>query len=222
MKAKVRTLIGALAALAFAATAQATTVHVEVTGVVDYNVLRGDLGSVPSGAPVTMGFNVDSNVYLDSPNYPTRGYNIDLASFNMSFGGMAVPIDNPQPFGSAYFVLRNDDPAVDGFFLSQGDVDFPRSVAIHVPGVTQQHELDFSRTFDTDTVLTSLNILDAQGTYGFEHMESYLWTIGVGAPGAEVIYQSITIAAVPEPAPFALIGLGGLVVAARARKARAG
>lgn len=199
--------------------ASAAGVHVEIRGSVDYNVIRGDLAGIPSGAPVVLGFDLDSSDYVDSPNFPTRGYRIDLASFDMNFGGVHIGLDNPQPYGDAYFVLRDNDPAVDGFFMSQGSVEWPLSLTVHVPGLAPEHEFDFSRTFDNATTLHSLNILDAVGTYGFENMSSYLWTIGrFGNPGAEVAYESISITAVPEPATLALIGAGLLVVMRRARR----
>lgn len=213
-------LAGAALAAAFAAPAVAAGVHVEIRGSVDYNVIRGDLAGIPSGASVVLGFDLDSNDYVDSPSFPTRGYRIDLASFDMNFGGVHLGLDNPQPWADAYFVLRDNDPAVDGFFMSQGSVEWPLALAMHIPGLTAEHEFDFSRTFSNDTTLHSLNILDAVGTYGFENMSSYLWTIGrFGNPGAEVVYESISITtAVPEPSTLALVALGALVVMRRTRR----
>lgn len=212
-----RWILGGAAAMALALPVAAVPVHVEIRGSVDYNVIRGDLAGIGSGAPVTMGFDVDSNDFVDNPNYPTRGYRIDLASFDMNFGGVHIALDLPQPYADAYFVLRNNDPAVDGFFLSQGSLDYPLPLTVHIPGLVPEHDLDFSRTFSNDTTLSSLNILDARGTYGFENMSSYLWTIGrFGSPGAEVVYESITIsAAVPEPSTLALFGVGALLVSWR-------
>lgn len=211
---------GAALAAALSVPASAASVHVEIRGSVDYNVIRGDLNGIPSGAPVVLGFNLDSTDFVDSPNYSTRGYRIDLASFDMNFGGVHIGLDNPQPYGDAFFVLRDNDPAVDGFFMSQGSVEWPLSLTVHIPGLAPEHEFDFSRTFDNGTTLHSLNILDAVGTYGFENMSSYMWTIGrFGNPGAEVAYESISITAVPEPSTLALLGAGLLVVMRRARRA---
>src|SRR5262245_1549857 len=110
------TLLAAVGVLFFSATARATIVNITVTGPVDFNVIQGGMAGIPSGAPVSMSFNVDSNVFVNSPNFPTRGYPLDLSSFNMTVGGVPVPIINPQPGGETpMFVLRNNDPAVDGF-----------------------------------------------------------------------------------------------------------
>jgi hypothetical protein len=213
-----RTLL-ATALLASAAAAQAVDVTVTVTGTVDYNVIRGDMTGIPAGAPVTMSFAVDSTSFVDSPSWPTRGYKIDPASFTMSVGGAAVTMDNPQPWADAYFVLRNDDPAVDGFFVSQGSVEFPLPLSVHVGGLVPEHELNFSRTFDGKHTLGSLDILDAVGQYGWEDMSSYMWTLGrFGSYGAEYVYDSITIsAAVPEPTTWALLAGGLLFVGRRVR-----
>ena len=224
-----RTRVGGAIAIAIAAAiaapAAADGIHVEITGSVDYNVVQGSLAGIPSGAPVVMSFNLDSNNFLNSSTYPTRAYAMDIGSFDLNFGGVHITMDNPQPEKApAYFVLRNNDPAVDGFFFSHGP-DYDTGLTVHIPGVATAHELEFKRTFDTDTTLHSLNILDAVGHYGFENMSSYLWTLGVGAPGAEVMYESITISlisAVPEPATWALFGVGALLLAGRARRSSKG
>lgn len=219
MNSILRLVAAAALATAISTPAIAVNVHVEIRGSVDYNVIRGDLAGIPSGAPVVLGFDLDSSDYVDSPNFPTRGYRINLASFDMNFGGVHIDLDSPQPYGDAFFVLRDNDPAVDGFFMSQGSVEFPLPLTLHIPGLAPEHEFDFSRTFDNGTTLHSLSILDAVGTYGFENMSSYLWTIGrFGNPGAEVAYESISITAVPEPSTLALLGAGLLVLVRRARR----
>lgn len=195
MKSIVTTL-GILAGLN--SVANAALVHVRVLGVVDYCVINGGLQTVPDGAPVSMDFNVDTNSFLNSPTFPTRGYAIDLSSFALVVGGVNCPIVNPQS-PPAYFVLRNNDPAVDGFFMSSGNVEYPFPLQLRIPGLTPVHELDFSRGFNDGTPFSSLDILGELGFYGFENMASYQWTVGrFGNPGAEFAYQSIELSLVNQ------------------------
>jgi hypothetical protein len=195
--------------------ALAVVVHVEVTGTVGFSVIQGDMAPVPDGAPVSMSFDVDSTNFVNSPNFPTRGYPIDLSSWSMDVGGVGVPIVDPQPFGTAYFVLRDNDPAVDGFFISR-NIDIPQPITVTIPGLAPQHDLDFIRTFNDGTPLPSLDILDAVGTYGLENLSVFGWTIGrFGNPGAEYNYESITIT--PEPGSLALLACVALLAASRRR-----
>jgi hypothetical protein len=165
------------------------------------------VGVLP-GDPVSMSFNVDSDTFVNSPSNPTRGYPLDQSSFSMQVAGRPVPMANPQPFGRIpYFVLRNNDPQVDGFLLSS-NVDVPQPVGVNIVGLTPVHDLDFLRTFNDGTPLSSLNILDALGTYTFANLSVYNWTIGrFGNPGALYEYQTITLAVVPEPAGAAALAL---------------
>jgi hypothetical protein len=204
------------------ALAHADILRVEIKGVVDYSVIGGSMAGVASGAPAVMSFNLDSNNFADSANYPTRGYAIDLPSFSMTVGGRPVTMDIPQPGGAqSYFVLRNNDPGVDGFFISPGTETYA-PLSVHIPGLNPAHELDFHVTYGNTTTLSSLNILDAVGSYGTANMSVYQWTIGrFGVPGAEYAFNSLTISAVPEPAAVTLLGLGLLVVLRRSAPLRA-
>lgn len=198
----------------------AAPVKVQIDGVVDYNVIKGGLDGIPSGAPTTMSFLLDSETYLDSGSFPTRGYTIDLASFSMTVGGVAISMDIPQPGDvDAYFVLRDNDPAIDGFFISLGSVDWPYPLSVHIPDLAPAHDLDFQYTFADGDTLSSLDILDAVGSYGPPNVSSYLWSLGrFGNNGAEFSPETITISAVPEPASVMLATLGGLIVGAMVRR----
>jgi hypothetical protein len=207
------------AALVGVSSAQAELVRITTTGVVDYNVIGGSMAGIPSGAPVSMSFDVDSAVFTDSVLFPTRGYHILLDTFSMTVNGVAVPIVNPQTDGTAYFVLRNNDPAVDGFFISTGSVDLPFPVAVRITGLNPVHELNFSRTFNNGTPFPSLNILDCLGTYDQTNLSVYSWSIGrFGNNGAEYVFQQTTIAVVPEPASAGLLA-AALPLLARRRRA---
>src|SRR5262249_27428088 len=151
-------LIGAaIGALLTSASARADPVLVVATGTVEFNVIQGNMVGVQPGDPVMMSFTVDSNTFVNSPTFPTRGYPIALDSFSMTVAGRPVPIVNPQPAGrTAYFVLRNNDPGVDGFLFST-NIDFPEPVAVNIIGLAPVHDLDFLVTFNNGDVLSSLN-----------------------------------------------------------------
>jgi len=96
--------------------AQAETVFVEVTGFVEYNqVWFGAFADVNAGDPVRLYFEVDSDNFVNSSYYPTRGYLIDPASYSLTLGSVYGRNDGAYP-STPYFVLRDNDPAVDGFF----------------------------------------------------------------------------------------------------------
>lgn len=209
--------IAAIVALAgvAVASASASIVKVEVNGTVDYNFVGGGHANVQAGDAVSMSFLVDSENYVNSASFPTRGYTVDLASFEMTVGSSYITLDNPQPFGPAYFVVRNNDPVADGFMLSR-NIDFPQDVQVHVPGLTPTHDLHFLATYGSSDTIPSLDILDAVGTYDLNGISVYGWYIGrFGGIGAEYAYESITISVVPAPATLAL-----LVPLAAARRRR--
>lgn len=201
-----------------AGAAQGELVRVSVEGPVGFNVIQGAMAGIPAGTPVTMSFNVDSDVFTNSAQFPTRGYPIILSSFDMRVGNVSVPIVNPQPNAPAYFVLRNNDPAVDGFFISAPSVDLPFPLAVTVPGLAPQHELDFRVSYSNGNQINSLNILEAFGTYDLSAIGSFYWAIGrFGNAGAEYNYEKITIGPIPEPS-VAATGLVALMGLARRRQ----
>lgn len=194
-----------------------TIVQVDVMGVVDFNVIQGNQAGIPSGSPVMMSFQVSSSHFVNSPNFPTRGYEVDLTSFTLTVGGAPITIDNPQPFGPAYFVIRNNDPVVDGFFLSR-NIDFPMPVGVHIPGLAPAHDLDFGVTYNSGATIPSLDILDAVGTYDLTGLSVYNWTVGrFGNAGAEYAFQRMTISVIPAPAGAGVVAMAGLMGLRRRR-----
>ena len=69
----------ALLSIAFMLPVQAgTLVMVTATGQVEFNQIGAPpLGDVNPGDPAVMTFIVDSDVFMDSASFPTRGYDID-------------------------------------------------------------------------------------------------------------------------------------------------
>ena len=203
--------IAAIASLvAVASPADAEMVLVEIAGTVEFNQVNAPpIGSLTAGTAVVMSFLVDSDDFANSPTYPTRGYVIDQASFSLAGGGVSVGLQSPFPAGELpYFVIRNDDPAVDGFFIARS-VDFPIGVPLGQTGVFGTFSQDFSVTYGGG-LLESLDILDAVGTYAYDGLKGYNWTIDDGPfSPVSIGFESITISVVPAPATVAMLVLGG-------------
>ena len=168
-----------LAIVLVAITAAAEPVYVTVTGTVEFNqVTNGAFRNsiVPAGSAATLNFTVDSNTFLNSPSFPTRGYVIDQPSFQLQLGPAVGGLKNPFP-GTPYFVVRNNDPAVDGFFLSPG-TDLPFGLDLNVTANaagTRYLRSAFSVTYE-GTRLPSLDILDAIGVYNFTGLTVFNFT----------------------------------------------
>ncbi|MHC5002213.1 MAG: hypothetical protein ACYTJ0_03745 [Planctomycetota bacterium] len=171
-------------------------VEVTVTGVVEFNQIGAPpLGDVVPGDQATLTFMLDSDVFMDSMNFPTRGYEIDQSSFVLTMGAVSIGLQDPFPAGETpYFVLRDNDPAVDGFFVAT-DLDFPIGVPINQLGIFEQFRNSYSVTYGGDT-LDSLDILGALGTYDFDGLTVFNWTIGDGPFDAMgLIFEQMTITA---------------------------
>jgi hypothetical protein len=193
-------------------------VLVEIAGTVEFNqVSAPPIGSLTAGTAVVLSFLLDSDDFVNSPNYPTRGYAIDQASFSLAGGGVSVGLQSPFPGGEVpYFVIRNDDPAVDGFFIARS-VDFPIGVPLGQTGFFDTFSQDFSVTYGGG-LLESLDILDAVGTYGFGGLKGYNWTIDDGpASPVSIGFESISISVVPSPATPALLAIGAGLTRRRRR-----
>lgn len=190
----------------------AEIINVTIKGTVDYSIIQGNQASVPDGAPVVMSFNLDPTVYQNSSHFHTRAYNILLDSFSLTVGGQPITVAANQPGGLPnYFVLRDSDPVADGFFMSS-NTDLPMWMGVNIPGLNPMHELDFLATYGSGTKLSSVNILDAVGTYDMNGITAYHWTISkFGNPGAEYLYDSLAITAGPEPTAPATFGAAAAI-----------
>jgi hypothetical protein len=183
-----------LAVATLASPMHADVVEVTVDGTVGFNQIGAPpLGDANSGDPVQITFQVNSNNFMNSPNFPTRGYVIDQTSFTMTLGAVTVGLENPFPAGmTPYFVLRDNDPAVDGFFVATS-VDFPTGVPLDQTGIFGQFLNNYSVGYDGAT-LTSLDILDALGTYDFTGLQVFGWAINDGpfdAMGIDFVQMTI-------------------------------
>ena len=180
----------------------ADRVRVTITGTVESaSFSRGPFVSARAGQPAVAIFEVDSNAFRDSAQFPVRGYAIDPATLRLTVGTGSTGIRIPLPSGSTpSFVLRDNDPAVDGFYITAGILEFPGSIPLD-SGSTTSMSMSFSRGFTVGTILRSRNILDAApGRWGFEHMASYDWAVTMpGAAPMMITYESIAIDNLTNP-----------------------
>ena len=168
----------------------ADLVNVEIMGTVDFEQVNfGQFANVHPGDATVVSFAVDSQNYI-SGSYPTRAYAIDPSSFTLTIGSVTVGLQNPFPAGqNPYFVLRDNDPAVDGFFISLGP-DFPAAIPLNEPAqVADYFGLDFSVGYAGDT-LSSLDILGAVGAYTYDGLTNFNFAV-VDGP-FEAIYFNFT------------------------------
>ena len=214
-----RSVVLAIAAVTTSVAALADTYRVSVTGTVSSNFMGGAMAGMGSGTPASMSFLVDSTISLDGTSGATRGFLIDPTSFQMTVGGAVLVFDQTQ--AASYFGLRNNNPGVDGVFISHNG-NGSQALSINVPGVTLVQQLTYSRTFaggNPDTTLSSLNLADAVGNYAPGNVSGYTWTLGRnGGTTTELIPTTLTISAVPEPASALMLGLGALALGLRRRK----
>ncbi|MCA8960161.1 MAG: hypothetical protein KDC38_06590, partial [Planctomycetes bacterium] len=156
-------------------------------------ISSGILGSPTAGDAATITFTVDSGVFTDNPSFPTRGYPIDSGSFALTFPSGSIGLQSPFPAGQTpYFVIRNNDPAVDGFWTST-NLSFPAGVPLGQTGSFGQFTNNYYVTYDGST-LSSLDILDALGSYDFSGLAVFNWTIDDGPFNAMgLVIASLTI-----------------------------
>lgn len=169
---------------------------VTINGTVEYNQVNpGLIGQLNAGDDIALTFEVDSDVFTNSASFPTRGYHIDESSFAMTSGGTTIGLQSPFP-GTPYFVLRDNDPAVDGFLIAD-TTDFPTGVGLEQVGSFGQFENNFYVTYG-GTLLDSLDILDALGTYDFTGLTVFNWTIDDGPFNpVGMIFEDLTIECTP-------------------------
>ena len=194
-----------VAAMILAIPAQAAMVQVEVTGTVEWNFLRAfPLDQANAGDPVTMTFQIDSDVFTNSATFPTRGYDIVPDSYSFTAGVATVGLLDPYPAGQTpYFVLRNNDPVADGFFVSSNNVDWPwPGLPTDTFGfcgwIESHHDVSYG-----EFVLDSLDILDALGTYDYDGLTRFYFNlVDCGFEAMGLLFEQMTISLVPVEVPF--------------------
>ncbi len=169
-------------------------VEVTVTGVVEFNgISESPLSDVSFGDSASMTFLVDSGNFVDGAGN-TRGYVIDPSSFILSFesGVVTQMLLNPFPPGETpYFTLADGIPVADRFWVS---------TSVNSPGGVPVEQEPFEANVDLGYVgetLSSLDILDALGTYDFDGLTSFgfnLWAIFPDNVVLGIDFEQMTIA----------------------------
>lgn len=198
--------------------AHAEIVQVDINGTVEFNQIDfGVFGDVVTGDSATYSFQVDSDVFVDG-SFPTRGYEILPGSMSVTIGGGVAGLADPYPAGqSPYFVLRNNDPAVDGFFLGNNPDGFPNGVILDQEGLVDSLSANFNVSYGNDP-LPSLDILDAAGLYTFDGLTVFGMSINDGPFEAMfMVFDSMEITVIPSPAVAPLLLLAGLAAGRRRR-----
>ncbi len=196
--------------------AQAALITVTAEGTVVFNgITTAPLNAVGGGDSAVMTFQVDSNVFVNGGLGDTRGYEIIQPSFALNFNAPPVSVGllNPFPGGQLpYFTLADGIPVSDGFWVSTSP-DSPGGVPISQTPLQANVDLGY-----IGTTLSSLDILDALGTYDFTGLTRFsytLWQISPDNTRMEIDFVKLTI--VPEPATMALLGGWGLILLRRRR-----
>ncbi len=215
-----KTIAIAAVALGMTAVASADIIQVDIVGQVDFGGVNiGQWADVNPGDSAVMSFQLDSNNFVDSANFPTRGYELIQNSFVLTLDGISGGLANPYPAGQTpYFILRDNDPAVDGFFLGTSPDGFPNGVSTDEPAqLADTFTALFSATYGNDP-LSSLDIVDAVGTYTFDGLTVFNWGLEDGSvQPMGFIFDSFTISVVPAPSSAALLAMGTLSCVRRRR-----
>jgi hypothetical protein len=210
-----------VALLLCGALARADIVTVNVRGNVISNLITTPpLNGVTVGNTGVMSFTVDSNNFIDGIPGDLRSYPINQSSFSLTFqpSGVTVGLANPFPVGQTpYFTLVEGFPVADGFFVSTSTTS-PGGVPLSQSPLQANLELGY-----VSTTLTSLDILNAFGTYNLTGLTRFAFNIWQTIPDnvrLDMNFQQLTIA--PEPtAGLVLPVLAALMASARRRPRRA-
>lgn len=169
-----------LAAVGCASLTSAQEFQVKWHGHVEYNLLTsGTLAPVAANDPVVISLRVDAANFVNSPTFPTRGYPAVAGTYSYQIGSVTLGLQDPYPAVPApMLVLRNNDPAVDGFFLAT-NVNSPIGIPLNVNGSFGALKAYTTVTY-TGTTLSSLDVASAVGTYDFTGLTVFGFNIQDG------------------------------------------
>lgn len=213
-----RLLPAALAVLCLPSLAQ-QEYEVRILGQVEFNsVSSAPLSGLAPGDPAELSFRLREDIFVNSPLFPTRGYRIDPSSWSFAVPAGSIPLQSPYSAPDLLFVIRDNDPAVDGFFVSS-NVNIPDGVPLGAQGVFGPFENSFSVTYGDD-LLPTLDIADAVGDYDFTGLTVFNWTIDDGPFNPiGLIFESLQVVPVVDASitpfgcginpPGSLVPLGG-------------
>jgi len=208
------------AAAIVAASASATIVQVDIVGSVDFGGVNvGQWAGAHSGDTVVQSFQLDSNNFLDSGLFPVRGYEVIASSFSLTIAGNTAGMADPYPGGmTPYFVIRNDDPAVDGFFMTNNINGFEEGILTdEAAQLGDTFGAIFNVAYEQER-LDSLDILGAVGTYDFSGLSVFNWGLADSfVQPMGFIFDQWTISVVPAPASLLAIAPLGLMAGRRRR-----
>jgi hypothetical protein len=203
--------------MTFAVAARADTVAISVRGQVIQNLITTPpLNGASVGNTAVMSFTVDSNNFVNGIPGDLRSYPIDPSSFALTFqpSGVTVGLANPFPAGQTpYFTLVDGFPVSDGFFVSTSTTS-PGGVPISQSPLQANLDLGY-----VGTTLSSLDILNAFGTYNFNGLTRFSFNLWQQFPDnvrLDMDFQQMTIT--PEPT-LILPAIAGLLALRRRRRA---
>ncbi len=190
------------------AAAHADVYEVRFTGIVEWNqITQQPLASGVAGSSAEVVFRVDSSQFVNGPTYPVRGYVIDPATFQFIVNGTSVGM-NPSLVNPQYFSIRNNDPGVDGFFISSV-VEFPVGIELAQSHPTLGPFTEICGVTYEASMLPSLDIADAEGSYRYDGLQVFSWETSAGPfSPMGLIFEQLTIQRVAPLCPSDLTNDG--------------
>ncbi len=188
-----QTLIALIALALFASAAPAVMVEVQITGEMEYSGINsGPFADAQPGDPANITFMVDSDLFIDSDQFNLRAYEIDQSSYEFTFGPATAGLQAPYP-GTPYFIIEDGAPVEDAFYFSTWDINWPGDLFLTETGILGQFANHFELGYTEDT-LSSIDILDAAGTYDYTGLTRFWYVLmDDWAEAAGLLFTQMTI-----------------------------